>query len=86
MTRPPAHHSPGLDGHYEPGRDSGAAGRRRAVQASLRAARQEAESLRGLLLELRATFTEVRGQADRELVRLGLQDVPAPWGNPHGQE
>ncbi|GAA4505210.1 MFS transporter [Nonomuraea ferruginea] len=60
--------------------------RHRAVQASLRAARQEAESLRGLLLELRATFTEVRGQADRELVRLGLQDVPAPWGNPHGQE
>lgn len=60
--------------------------RRRTVQTSLRAARQEVESLRGLLLELRAAFTEVRGQADRELVRLGLQDVPAPWVNPHGQE
>ncbi|MFG1942696.1 MFS transporter [Nonomuraea sp. NPDC048826] len=63
-----------------------AARRHRTVRASLRAAQQEAESLRGLLLELRASFTEVRGQADRELVRLGIKDVPAPWGNPHGQE
>src|SRR5690606_11303794 len=59
-----------------------AAARRRSAQASLRAAQQEVASLRGLLLELRASFTEVRGQADRELARLGVPGVP----DPHGQE
>ncbi|MGI5273051.1 hypothetical protein ACQEUU_28150 [Nonomuraea sp. CA-218870] len=79
MTRPPAHHPPGPD--PGPG-DRPASATGRLPDGSV----TDATRAWWLTPEPRATFTEERGQADRELVRLGLQDVPAPWGDPHGQE